>query len=75
MTDVGDDGRKEDGDDGGEGRKQEEVIGYMTLAFFYVPGDWDGLRVFRISDIFRSNSGRPVATTSQTRFRSTPKYS
>jgi hypothetical protein len=54
----------EDGDDGGEGRKQEEVIGYMTLASFYVPGDWDGLRVFRISDIFRSNSGRPVATTS-----------
>ena len=35
MTDVGDDGRKEDGDDGGEGRKQEEVIGYMTLASFY----------------------------------------
>ena len=75
MTDVGDDEGEEDGDDGGEGGKQEEVIGYMTLASFYVSGDWDGLRVFSISDIFRSNSGRPVATTFQTRFRSTPKYS
>ena len=75
MPDDGDDEGEEDGDDGGEGGKQEEVIGYMTLASFYVSGDWDGLRVFSISDIFRSNSGRPVATTSQTRLRSTPKYS